>query len=171
MRVLAGFFPEIESLGFLKFRKLIFMTHIWTVLSLFFFWPLCPLPSVYGLISLTWQMVLALRVSSAAHYFERFFVWTQEKGVPKNNETNLKWKGLGGNKGIHLAPEKKNIWEEKLVDPLIHNITHIRPRLGPRSDPALELHSRAASSVGVMYRSSGPNTGSNPGEGRILKKK
>ena len=31
--------------------------------------------------------------------------------------------------------------------------------LQPRSEPALELHSRAASSVGVMYRSSGPNTG------------
>ena len=40
----------------------------------------------------------------------------------------------------------------------------------PRSDPALELHSRAASSVGVMYRSSGPNTGSNSGGGRIQKK-
>ena len=31
--------------------------------------------------------------------------------------------------------------------------------------------SRAASSVGVMYRISGPNTGSNSGGGRILKKK
>ena len=40
----------------------------------------------------------------------------------------------------------------------------------PRSAPALELISRAESSVGVMYRSSGPNTGSNPGGGRILKK-
>ena len=40
----------------------------------------------------------------------------------------------------------------------------------PRSAPALELLSRAVSSVGVMYRSSGPDTGSNPGEGRILKK-
>ena len=30
--------------------------------------------------------------------------------------------------------------------------------------------SRAESSVGVMYRSSGPNTGSNPGGRRILKK-
>ena len=49
------------------------------------------------------------------------------------------------------------------------------------SEPALELvalprsgepHiSRAASSVGVMYRVSGPNTGSNPGGGRILNKK
>ena len=28
----------------------------------------------------------------------------------------------------------------------------------------------AASSVGVMYRVSGPNTGSNPGGGQILKK-
>ena len=39
------------------------------------------------------------------------------------------------------------------------------------SAPALELISRATSSVGVMYRSSGPNTGSSPGGGRILKKK
>ena len=31
----------------------------------------------------------------------------------------------------------------------------------PRSEPALELHSRVASSVGIMYHSSGPNTGSN----------
>ena len=30
---------------------------------------------------------------------------------------------------------------------------------------------RAASSVGVMYRSHGPNTGSNPGGGQIPKKK
>ena len=41
----------------------------------------------------------------------------------------------------------------------------------PRSAPALELHSRAASSIGVMYRFRGPNTGSNPGGGQILKKK
>ena len=34
----------------------------------------------------------------------------------------------------------------------------------------LELQSRAASSVGVIYRSSGPNTRSNPGGGRIQKK-
>ena len=38
------------------------------------------------------------------------------------------------------------------------------------SVPALELISRAASSVGVMYRSHGPNTGSNPGEGQIPEK-
>ena len=36
---------------------------------------------------------------------------------------------------------------------------------------ALELHSRAALSVGVMYHSSGPNIGSNPRGGRIQKKK
>ena len=42
--------------------------------------------------------------------------------------------------------------------------------LRPRSEPALELHSRAASSIGVMYRSRGPNTGNNSGGGRILKK-
>ena len=41
----------------------------------------------------------------------------------------------------------------------------------PRSEPALELHSRAASSVGVMYRSSNPNTGSNSGGGWIQKKR
>ena len=35
----------------------------------------------------------------------------------------------------------------------------------------LELISRAASSVGVLYRSLGPNTGSNPGGGQIPKKK
>ena len=32
------------------------------------------------------------------------------------------------------------------------------------------IKSRAASSVGVMYHFSGPNTGSNPGGGWILKK-
>ena len=40
----------------------------------------------------------------------------------------------------------------------------------PGSVPTLELISRAASSVGVMYRSHGPNTGSNPGGGQIPKK-
>ena len=30
--------------------------------------------------------------------------------------------------------------------------------------------SKAASSVGVMYHVSGPNTGTNPGGGRIIKK-
>ena len=40
----------------------------------------------------------------------------------------------------------------------------------PRSAPALELHSRAESNVGVTYCSSSSNTGSNPGGGRILKK-
>ena len=40
----------------------------------------------------------------------------------------------------------------------------------PRSVPAVELHSRAESSVGIMYRSRGPNTGSNPGERQIQKK-
>ena len=46
------------------------------------------------------------------------------------------------------------------------NLSDVRPR----SVPALELHSRAESSVGVMYRFRGPNTGSNPGERQILKK-
>ena len=41
----------------------------------------------------------------------------------------------------------------------------------PGSVPPLELISRAASSVGVMYRSHGPNTGSNLGGGQIPKKK
>ena len=36
--------------------------------------------------------------------------------------------------------------------------------------PTLELYSRAASSVGVMFCSSGPNTGSNSGGGWIQKK-
>ena len=40
----------------------------------------------------------------------------------------------------------------------------------PRSEPALELHSRAAFSLSVMYRSSGPNTESNPRGGRKQKK-
>ena len=35
--------------------------------------------------------------------------------------------------------------------------------------PTLEVYSRAVSSVGVMYHSSGPNTGSNPGGGRKKK--
>ena len=43
--------------------------------------------------------------------------------------------------------------------------------LQSRSEPALELHSRAVSSVGVRYRSSGPNTGSNSGGGQIQKNK
>ena len=40
----------------------------------------------------------------------------------------------------------------------------------PGSVPALELISRAVSSVGVIYRSHRPNTGSNPGGGQIPKK-
>ena len=40
----------------------------------------------------------------------------------------------------------------------------------PGSVPALELISRAASSVGVMYCIHGPNRGSNPGGGQIQKK-
>ena len=39
----------------------------------------------------------------------------------------------------------------------------------PRSELALEQHSRAVSSVSVKYRSSGPNTGSNLGGGWIKK--
>ena len=40
----------------------------------------------------------------------------------------------------------------------------------PGSVPALELISKAASSVVVMHRSHGPNTGSNPGGGQLEKK-
>ena len=40
----------------------------------------------------------------------------------------------------------------------------------PGSVLALELISTAASSVGVMHRTHGPNTGSNPGGGQIPKK-
>ena len=40
----------------------------------------------------------------------------------------------------------------------------------PGSVPALELISRAVSSVGVMYHSHGPNTGSTPGRGQKPKK-
>ena len=52
-------------------------------------------------------------------------------------------------------------------------LTELIADVRPRSAPALELISRAASSVGVMYRSSGPktpNTMSNPGGERKLKK-
>ena len=45
------------------------------------------------------------------------------------------------------------------------NLSGVRPR----SAPAPELISRAESSVGIMYHSSGPNTGSNSGGGLILK--
>ena len=41
----------------------------------------------------------------------------------------------------------------------------------PRSAPALELISRAASSVGITYHSSGPKTGSNPRGRGIIKNK
>ena len=43
--------------------------------------------------------------------------------------------------------------------------------LKAKQKSALELISRAASSVGVMYRSHDPNTGSYPGGGEIPKKK
>ena len=46
--------------------------------------------------------------------------------------------------------------------------THIRHTTQIRT--ALELHSRAASSVGVTYRSSSPNTGHNSRGGRTQKK-
>ena len=49
----------------------------------------------------------------------------------------------------------------------VSNLSDVRPR----SAPALEVISRAESSVGVIYHSSGPNTGRNPEGGRILKKK
>ena len=47
----------------------------------------------------------------------------------------------------------------------VSNLSDVRPR----SAPALEVISRAESSVGVIYHSSGPNTGRNPGGGQIQK--
>ena len=61
---------------------------------------------------------------------------------------------------VNLGMRKPN-WQSSL------NLSDLQPR----SEPTLELHSRAVSSVGVMYRSSGPNTKSNSGGRRILKKK
>ena len=43
------------------------------------------------------------------------------------------------------------------------------PDSSPRSEPALELHSRAATSVGGTSPFKGPNTGSNSGGGLIKK--
>ena len=48
---------------------------------------------------------------------------------------------------------------------------HVIADVQPRSAPALELISRAVSSVGVMYRSSSPNTEGNAGEEGGYKKK
>ena len=62
--------------------------------------------------------------------------------------------------GCWLVPPSK-CRQNKLL-----NLSNVQPR----SEPALELYNRAASSVFVMYRSSGPNTGSNSGGGWILKK-
>ena len=42
-------------------------------------------------------------------------------------------------------------------------------RIGPKSEPALELHSRAAPSVEAHHCVSGPNTGKNSGGRRIKK--
>ena len=53
----------------------------------------------------------------------------------------------------------------------IRNIFPPKPDDRPGSVPALELISRAMSSVGVMYRSHHPNTRSNPGGGQMPKKK
>ena len=47
----------------------------------------------------------------------------------------------------------------------------VKTDVPPRSAPALELQSRAESSVAICTASSGPNTGSNPEEGRVLNKK
>ena len=57
------------------------------------------------------------------------------------------------------------LWNEETQLTKLLNQSNVRPR----SEPALELHNRAPSSVGVMYRSSGPNTGRNPGGERIQK--
>ena len=50
------------------------------------------------------------------------------------------------------------------------SIIRIDGCIQPRSEPALELHSRAASSVGPTYCSSSPNMGSNSGGRQTLKK-
>ena len=42
--------------------------------------------------------------------------------------------------------------------------------ISPKSEPALELHSRAAPSVEAHHGSVGPNTGRNSGGKRIIKK-
>ena len=65
---------------------------------------------------------------------------------------------------ILISIEPPPLTQEKHED----SVSDVRSR--PRSAPALELISRAASNVDVMYRSSVPTTGSNPGGGRILKK-
>ena len=48
----------------------------------------------------------------------------------------------------------------------VSNLSDVRPR----SAPALEVISRAESSVGVIYHSSGPNTRRNPVGGWIQQK-
>ena len=69
---------------------------------------------------------------------------------------------------------KTNVWYKSQVGTLIYiekfSMGLFNKNKRPRSEPALELHSRVTSSVGVMYCSSGPSTGSNPKGGRILKK-
>ena len=68
------------------------------------------------------------------------------------------------------APGVKAYHIEPRVLAYVLRAPQTNPDTQPRSEPALELHSRAVSNVGVMYRSSGPNIGSNFGGGRILKK-
>ena len=60
---------------------------------------------------------------------------------------------------LYLGMRKPN-WQSSSN---LYNIQH-------RSEPTLELYSRAMSSVGVMYNSSCPNTWSNSGGGWIQKK-
>ena len=48
------------------------------------------------------------------------FVLTQEKGAKEHWDENAMWKGLCGNKGKVFGTSIKTIWEEQLVDPLIH---------------------------------------------------
>ena len=58
---------------------------------------------------------------------------------------------------LYLGMRKPN-WQSS------SNLSNVRPR----SEPTLEPYSRAASSVGVMYCSSGPNTGSSSRGGWII---
>ena len=72
-----------------------------------------------------------------------------KKGAPKNNEIYSNVKGPLQEQRKVFGTVLKIMQEGQLVDPLIHLIMQSDDR--PGSLPALELISRAASSVGVMY--------------------
>ena len=63
---------------------------------------------------------------------------------------------------------KKRIWYKERLKCV--NTNTIRGIIDSRIMVEKIRHRRAESSVGIMYRSSGPNTASNSGGGRILKK-